>query len=161
MKLGLDEPHTDDDDKAAVQLSVGFMPAVAELLEKTAKDRGRTASSLISEAVESLLEEIARTPDASLTSVLGREPRRYTYQLPHAMGLHPTERSSDGHRGPSPQYTHRLASYVSKSVGDDLDALCRSSKMSRAGMVRLAVDKYLFNQFEELKKLFDQLMITH
>jgi predicted DNA-binding protein len=135
------EPESSD--KVVQQISVGFLPPIAELINIVAHRRGTTTSRLIGETVELLVVAAEKNPD-----VIGQEVRSYSHRLPEILA---GDRSVDDvspapRHGPRPQYTKRLSGYVTEDVHRRLDDLCARVSMGRARMVRLAVDKYLFEE---------------
>jgi hypothetical protein len=135
------EPESSD--KVVQQISVGFLPPIAELLTIVARRRGTTTSRLIGETVELLVIAAEKNPD-----VIGQEVRSYSHRLPEILaGDRRVDDTSPAPRhGPRPQYTKRLSGYVTEDIHRRLDDLCAHTSMGRARMVRLAVDKYLFEE---------------
>jgi hypothetical protein len=130
-------------DKVVQQISVGFLPAIGDLITIVARNRGTTTSKLIGETVELLVAAAEKNPD-----VIGQEVRSYSHRLPEILAgdRHVDDTSPGPRHGPRPQYTKRLSGYVTEDVSDRLDTLCARMGMGRARMVRLAVDKYLFEE---------------
>lgn len=130
-------------DKVVQQISVGFLPAIAELITIVARTRGTTTSRLIGETVELLVAAAEKNPD-----VIGQEVRSYSHRLPEILAgdRQVGDASPAPRHGPRPQYTKRLSGYVTEDFHRRLDALCARVGMGRARMVRLAVDKYLFEE---------------
>lgn len=80
---------------------------------------------------------------------IGNEARSYVHRLPGF--LEDDSTVDDGfalpRHGPKPRYTRRLSCYVTQDIYEHLDVLCAlAGNIGRAGMVRLAVDKYLFDE---------------
>lgn len=139
----LDQPQPARPNNVVQQISVGFLPPIAELIAIVARTRGTTTSQLIGETVATLIVDAEKNPD-----VVGHEVRSYAHRLPEIIaGDRRIEDTSPAPRhGPRPQYTKRLSGYVTEDIQQRLDDLCARVGMGRARMVRLAVDKYLFEE---------------
>ncbi|GAY19297.1 ribbon-helix-helix domain-containing protein [Mycobacterium sp. shizuoka-1] len=137
------ERRSDPVDRLDQQISIGFLPIIADLLVVVARARGTTTSKLLGETVSELVIEAERNPD-----VINKELRSYAHRLPAVVAgdraLH--DPSPAPRHGPKPRYTKRLSAYVSEDMSARLDRLCADTGIGRARMMRMAVDKYLFEE---------------
>lgn len=142
------ERRSDPVDRLDQQISIGFLPIIADLLAVVARTRGTTTSKLLGETVSELVTEAERNPD-----VINKEVRSYAHRLPavvagdRAIG----DVSPPPRHGPAPRYTKRLSAYVSEDMSERLDRLCAATGIGRARMMRMAVDKYLFEEILNAK----------
>ena len=143
------EPEADHADKVVQQISVGFLPAIAEAVGRLAQARGATTSKLLGDAVTDLVTEAASNPAAT-----GHEVRTYSLRLPEIFaGERDPNDTAPQRPGPRPQYTKRLSGYITEDTASRLDDLCARTSMSRARMIRLAVDKALFKDIQRIYHL--------
>ncbi|MDI9933161.1 ribbon-helix-helix domain-containing protein [Rhodococcus sp. IEGM 1354] len=128
-----------------VHLSVSFLPAVANFVGIVAKKRGKTGSAVVALAVGNLVDEVSN-------EVTAKRLGTYSHKLPAVLDSNDAAGSADQNApairrsGPVPRYTKRMSAYVSLEVSHRLDELEDITGLSRAELVRTAVDKYLFEE---------------
>ncbi|MFF0492243.1 hypothetical protein ACWDSJ_35065 [Nocardia sp. NPDC003482] len=111
------------------RLTVGFAPAIGALIEVLAAERAVGAGELIRVAVITMLDAFDGVGDA-------RAPR----------GDADITVPDKGFRRSRPRCVQVEDVYIDSSTRERLDEFCRAVRLSKARAIRVAVDRYLFDE---------------
>ncbi len=135
---------------SGTRLTVGFTPAVVSLLGSLARERATSERELISEAIVGMLDSfdvvgdihpLAGIPEADI----------------HRLSGIPGARSADFdpltgtavHRGIRPRFIETASVQIDVRTRERLIEFCDAAGLSRARAIRMAVDRYLFDEVTE------------
>lgn len=115
-----------------VGLTVGYEPQIAQLISVVSQAKKVTQAEVIRAAVEALIDQASnqRRADDPPTS----PPSAAVY------------RRRAGTRGPQPRFTERLNTYLDGTTYEQLVEYCRQEQLNKSRALRLAVDRYLFEE---------------
>lgn len=122
------------------RLTVGFTPAVTSLIDVLADARAVSQGDLIRTAVITMLDAFdgvgdTRAPFAKADNTCpAGEPEDFD----------PLTGAVD--RCAGPRFSEPAQVYIDSPDSERLDELCHAVRLSRARVIRLAVDRYLFDE---------------
>ncbi len=132
---------------AETRLTVGFAPAVVSLLGSLAHDRAASEQELIRSAVVGMLDSfdivgdihpIAGASEADLHRISG-VPSAESADFDPMTGVMV-------HRGIRPRLIEPTDVYIDAHTSQRLIEFCDAAGLSRARAIRIAVDRYLFDE---------------
>lgn len=118
-----------------VGLTVGYEPEIAQLISVIAGVNKVTQAEVIRDAVDALITHAGNERRAAnIASIVSAQSGVYQ------------QRRAGGIRGPQARFTERINTYLDGELHDQLVEYCRQEQLSKSRALRLAVDRYLFEQ---------------